>query len=103
MPSQMIRLEKLHENRYQEHPDWTLLRDFKPSVLFLFSPLLTCTIEGLKSVKTVQFGCSWYLFSCNFSFEMSFEHVETHKGLRFEFKAKKSSIAIFMIFAISNL
>ena len=33
MPSQMVGHENLHENRYQERPDWTILRDFKPSVV----------------------------------------------------------------------
>ena len=38
--------------------DWTILRDFKPSELFLFLPLLTCTTEGFKSLKIVQSGRS---------------------------------------------
>ena len=29
--SQTIRHEKLHGNRYQERPNWPILRDFKPS------------------------------------------------------------------------
>ena len=52
----MIKHEKLHENRYQEHPNWTILRDFKPSVLQVSNGENKNISEGLKSLKIVPFG-----------------------------------------------
>ena len=74
MPSQVIRHEKSHENRHQERPDWTILRDFKPSVLQVCNGENKNSQEGLKSLKIFQSVGFWHQFSSNFSFEMALEH-----------------------------
>ena len=48
MPSQMVRHEKLHENRYQERPDWKILRALKPSVVQVSNGKNKNSSEGLK-------------------------------------------------------
>ena len=48
MTFQAIIHEKLHENRYQDSPDWKILRDLKPSVVQVSNGKNRNSSEGLK-------------------------------------------------------